>query len=361
LAIVDAACASAVDSTYENGTTGATSAHSFRNELSVRHSRLALVLAVSLSPGAAFAQGLAIAHDPVGCVVAGNLPEIGARIDPAGSVAEARVLFRPRGGAHWYTVRMAAGASGFRALLPRPTRELPGFEYYLEATGAGMSTVRTEEYSPVVSADLGACAGRRVATSASAGTVALQAPAGAPPIPAGFSATGVVPAAGAGAAAAGAAAGPAAGTAAAAGGGGASTALLIAGGVVVAGGAAAAVVATRGDDSETIIRGFVYLGECTCAANRPPPYPWLTVGPIAGAVISTEAGPATATTDGSGRFELRYATPDGGPDSFRAQATAPGCTSSSWQASSGDNDRDIHLTLTCAGGPPLAQTCRCES
>ena len=339
---------------------------------------LPLFLAAALwtaAPAAVSAQGLAIAHDPVGCVVAERLPQIEARIDPAASVAEARVLFRPKGGLHWYAVRMAPAAGGFQALLPRPKKDLAGLDYYVEATARGAATVRTEEYSPVVSADVGACRGGRVATSTAAGTVALQAPAGAPPIPAGFSTAGVASTsvAAAGAAAAGAAtgtaaAGTAAGTAAAggaaagaAGGGGIGGTTLLVGGLVVAGGAAAAVVATRGNDDETIITGYVYLGECTCAADRPPPYPWLTVGPLAGAVISVPIDPSTATTDASGRFELRFATPAGAPASFTAQATAPGCTTSTWQGSSGDNDGEIHLTLTCANGPPPAQTCRCQS
>jgi hypothetical protein len=319
------------------------------------------------APAAVSGQDLAIAHDPVGCVVAERLPRIDARIDPAESVAEARVLFRPKGGAHWYVVRMTPVPGGFHALLPRPKKELAGLDYYVEATGRRVATVRTEEYSPIVSADAGACRGGLVAASAAAGTVALQAPAGAPSIPGGFSAAGVAStsAAVAGAAAAGAttgaaAVGAAAGSAAAGGGGIGATALVV-GGLVVAGGAAAAVVATGGNDDETIITGYVYLGACTCAANRPPPYSWLTVGPLQGAVISTPVDPTTATTDASGRFELRFATPPGAPSSFQGRATAPGCSSSTWQASSGDNRGDIHLTLTCANGPPLAQTCRCDS
>ena len=331
---------------------------------------LSAVLAAALLPAAAtaVAQDLAIAHDPVGCVVAERLPVIEARVDPSERVADARVLFRPKGGSHWYVVRMTRGASGFRALLPRPMKTLAGFDYYLEAAGPGMSAVRTEEFSPVVAAGAAACQGRRVATAEAAGSVALEVPAGAPPVPAGFSASGVVStaagaagAAAAGTAAAGAAVATAAGTtAAAAGGGGASTALLVVGGLAVAGGAAA-VVATRGNDDETIITGYVYLGECTCAANRPPPYSWLTVGPLPAALISTAAGPETTTTDASGRFELRFPTPAGAPDSFEARATGPGCTTSHWTASRGDNGDAIHITLTCTNGPPPRSSCNCAS
>lgn len=328
--------------------------------LPARFPQVRLLLAALLLAGgsAASAQDLTIAHDPVGCVVAERFPEIQARIDPAERVAEARVVFRPKGGALWYSVRMSPDAGGFRALLPRPKRDLSSFDYYVEAAGRELSTVRTEEFSPVVAADAVGCQARTVAAGTATGTVALQVPAGAPPIPAGFAATGVV-------AAAAGVAGAAAGTAAAgatAGGGGVSTGLLVAGGVLAAGGAAAAaVVVASGDDSETIITGFVYLGECTCAANGPPPYGWLTVGPLQGAVISTALDATTATTDATGRFELRTATPAGAPSSFEGRATAPGCSSSTWTASSGDNRGDIHLTLTCTNGPPLARSCNCRS
>jgi hypothetical protein len=323
---------------------------------------LLLVSLVAAGAGVASGEGLTIAHDPVACAVAGRLPELHARFEPAANVGEARVLFRPKGGTHWYAVRMTPAAGGFRALLPRPKRDLAGFDYYLEAAGRELATVRTEEYSTVVTTDAAACQGGRVAASTAAGTVALQVPVGAPSLPVGFSGTGVVAtaagAATAGAATAGAAAAGAAGAASA--GGGVSTTLLVVAGVAVAGGAAAAV-ALGSESGETIITGYVYLGECTCAANRPPPYAWLTAGPLAGAVISTALDGATANTDGNGRFELRTPTPSGAPSSFEGRATAPGCSSSTWTASSGDNRGDIHLTLTCANGPPPARSCNCSS
>jgi hypothetical protein len=313
---------------------------------------LAAAILAMTAPAVLSGADLAITHDPVACVLAGRFPELRARVDPADRVAGVRVLFRPSDGAHWYSVRLKREAATFRGLLPRPQKGLGSFVYYLEATGTDLGTARTEEYVPVVAEGAGACEGRAVAASLAAGEVALETTAGAPAVPVGFSAAGVV-------ATAAAAVGAAAGTTAATG-GGMSTTLLIAGGLAVAaGGATAVVVATRGSD-EIVHPGFVYAGECTCGPIlRPPPYSYATRGPIQGAVVSTDLNADTATTDAQGRFELRTSEPS--RRGFQISVTAPGCSTSTWRGGYGTNP-DSHVTLTCSGGlPPRAGACNCES
>jgi hypothetical protein len=317
---------------------------------------LALAVLAMTAPGLASGADLAITHDPVACVLADRFPQLQARLDPADRVAGARVFFRPPDGGHWYTVRMKQDAATFRALLPRPTESLKSFVYYIEATGADQGTVRTEECAPIVAKGAAACQGRMVAAALATGEVALETAAGAPAVPAGFSAAGVVATTAAAAVVGGA---TAAGTTAATG-GGMSTTLVVAGGVAVAaGGAAAIAVAARGSD-EIVHPGFVYVGECTCGPIlRPPPYSYATGGPIQGAVVSTDLNAVTATTDAQGHFELRTSEPS--RRGFQISVTAPGCSTSTWRGGYGTNPTS-HVTLTCSGGlRPRTGACNCGS
>jgi hypothetical protein len=322
---------------------------------------LAAALLVVTAPALLSGADLAITHEPVGCVLVGRFPELQARLDPADRVAGVRVLFRSSGDGPWYWVRMKQEAATFRALLPRPTNSLKSFVYYLEATGTDLATARTEEYVPVVVEGAGACQGRMMAAALATGEVALETTAGAPAVPVGFSAAGVVPtAAGAAVVGAAAAAGAAAAGTTAATGGGISTALLVGGGLALAAGGAAAIAVAGGGSEEIVHPGFVYVGECTCGPiMRPPPYSYATGNPIQGAVASTDLNATTATTDAQGHFELRTSEPS--RRGFQISVTAPGCTTSTWRGGYGTNPTS-HVTLVCSGAlPPRTSSCNCAS
>jgi hypothetical protein len=182
----------------------------------------------------ALAQGVAIEHRAIGCLLAGRHPELQACFADPSAVARARVNFRAEGGKHWYYVEMAAKVGGrcFGGVLPQPSKSTKRIQYYIDAVGPQFAESRTPEYGPRVE---GACdPGKYViaGTVPTATVVVGAASAGAPAVPAGFSALGVVSAAGtttAGAAGAGAAG------AGGGGGGGAGKALLILGGLGAAG------------------------------------------------------------------------------------------------------------------------------
>jgi hypothetical protein len=166
-------------------------------------------------------QGLRIAHDAVGCVVAGQFPRFEARIEPAEGVGRARVLFRADGSSAWYFVEMKAAAGTWAGVLPKPTPALKRFSYYVEATGTAFEEGRTPEYEPRVVGAAAECEPRALVAAASAvGPAFVGAPAGAPAVPVGF--TGLGPA-------------PVAGTVAAAGGGSKGLVLGVAGGAAALG------------------------------------------------------------------------------------------------------------------------------
>ncbi len=198
-----------------------------------------LLCSFALCGAQASAQAPVIDHQGVACVVAEKFALLSARFDPAESVARARVHFRAEGGPVWYYVEMKPQADGFQGTLPKPRKSTKKIQYYIEVVDKAFAESRTPEYAPdVVDSAAGCGMKKAMAGVASAASVVVSGPAGAPLIPAGFASSGIV--------AAGAAAGVAAGAAA-----GVSTAVIVAS--VVGGGAAVAgvAVAAGGKDNTT--------------------------------------------------------------------------------------------------------------
>jgi hypothetical protein len=170
------------------------------------------------------AQAVTIEHAGAGCVIADRFPRFEARLDPAGEVARARVVFRAAGTPHWYSVDMSAGAAGFAGVLPKPRRTTARIEYYLEASDRAFASTRTPERTVDVVGSAGECGTDRALApfSATARLLVTAAP-GAPAVPAGFLSAGIAGAGGVGVgtlAVVGGGAAAAAGVAVAAGGGG---------------------------------------------------------------------------------------------------------------------------------------------
>lgn len=196
------------------------------------------------------AEGIAIDHKPVGCMVAGKFPRLEARFDPGDQVVRARVSFHAEGDTRWYFVDMKPDGASFVGVLPQPLKTIKTIHYYIEVAGKDVAEGRTEEYSPVV-AGAGECDRRGVlvagvlasAKVAVGASTAGAAAAGVPLVPVGFSGAGVV--------AAGSATGATGVAGAAATGGGSHTGLIL-GGIGAAGaGVAAAVLAGGGSPTLT--------------------------------------------------------------------------------------------------------------
>jgi hypothetical protein len=204
--------------------------------------RISIGLALLVAAIPSLAQGPAIEHAPVGCVVADKFPLFEARVSPAESVGRARVYFRGSGNAY-YTVEMKPESGTFRAVLPKPKKDLGQVHYYIEVVNQAFAESRTAEYVAEVAGDAASCS-KKGAMAAVAGSASLivTAASGAPAIPAGFSAAGIT--------SAGAAAGAGAAGAASTGGGIGATALVV-GGLAIAGGAVAVGAAKGGGEEPT--------------------------------------------------------------------------------------------------------------
>jgi hypothetical protein len=165
------------------------------------------VAAILALPSLAAAQGIAIDHKPVGCIVAGKYPKMNACFAPMGNLSRSRVFFRAEGTPKWYFVEMKSDAPCLAGILPKPKKSLvkKKIEYYVQATDKNFAEGQTESYLPIVVASESECEKRLVAPFVTKAVVAVS-----PSMPAGFAGgaalsatTAVLGVAGAGAAAAG--------------------------------------------------------------------------------------------------------------------------------------------------------------
>jgi hypothetical protein len=75
-----------------------------------------LGLLLLMGPRVSWAQGPAIDHKAVGCVVADKFAGLEARFNPAENVSRARIYFRAEGGQFWYFVDMKAQGGAFQGV-----------------------------------------------------------------------------------------------------------------------------------------------------------------------------------------------------------------------------------------------------
>jgi PKD repeat protein len=249
----------------------------------------ALGLALLL-PGGALAQGVAIDHKEIGCIVAGKYPKMNACFAPASLVKKARVYFRPETLSAWYYVEMDSDAPCFSGVLLKPSKALIDKKifYYVDVEGGG--TGRTPEYAPVVVASERDCKSKLpLAPLSATGPVEVY-----PSFPAGF-----------------------------VGGQGVSTS-VVAGGVAAAAAVAGGAVLLTNDDSTSATT----LGTVP-ATNPPATLPPVTVPPTtppsgpSPLVIACQATPrsgqaplrvdfATSASGGTGSYEFLWSFGDGG-------------------------------------------------
>jgi hypothetical protein len=316
--------------------------------------RRCLAVAVFLLPTVVAAEGITIDHKGVGCVTVGKFPEFVAHLSPVEEVSRARIDFHAEGDTHWYYVEMKQKAGVFSGVLPKPLKEAKAIHYYVEAMDRNMAASRTEEYSPIV-AGAGECSKKgAVAGTLAVTSVVVGAPGGAPLVPLGFSAVGVVNAAGA--AGATAASGAAAGSGGAGGGIG-TTAIAVGVGAAAAVAGIVAVATHKGGGGSIDVTPSVALVEdggsvqFTAVAkdksgNPISPQPSFSWSVLSGAALTcarvTQSGLATLSSAFCG---LATFSPGGAGTCATIQASAgPGNTAVSALGWKGSN-------YPCPGNP----------
>jgi hypothetical protein len=129
-----------------------------------------------------------INHDPVGCFIAGEFPLLDAGIDPASTVARARVYFKSNLGNAYFYVEMTQNEGRFFGKLPRPQVEASPITYYIQATSTEFGESQTPEIEAMVVKEAKDCpADKKVAAIGPPGPVQVfSAATGAAITPAGF-------------------------------------------------------------------------------------------------------------------------------------------------------------------------------
>jgi hypothetical protein len=219
------------------------------------------------------AEGLAILHQPVHCVVAGKYPQLDACFEPSPRVARARVYFRAEGAPDWYYVEMQPEAPCFRGTLPRPKKSLKQLSYYVSVFDRDFAETRTEEYATEVVADEKGCSEGAVAPFVTTASVVVG---GAAALPAGFVGAGVLA--------------------------GVSTTAAVATAAVVGAGAAGAAVAAGGGD------------ETTTTTTRPPPATTTTTVPTTTTTTTTTTTLPPGCVADSAPPEVEFVKPGEGAD-----------------------------------------------
>ena len=108
----------------------------------------ARVTATSVASAAPRVERVAISHDEVGCVVAGAFPRLNACFTPSEAVGRAQVLFRADESGPWYSVDMKPDGGCQSAVLPKPTRSISSFRYFIEVVDRSFNTVGTPASAP---------------------------------------------------------------------------------------------------------------------------------------------------------------------------------------------------------------------
>lgn len=288
------------------------------------------------APAEGASSRLGVEHTKIDCFVAGRFPRVDACFSPPTEVARARLYFRPGAAGPWYYVDMTSASACHAGVLPRPQRSLVGrkVEYYIEATGRRLATVRTPEHSAAVVAAAAECQADMVAaTTTAAGTIAVF-----PNLPAGF----------------------------AIGGGGLGTVPLLA---IIGGGAAAAgvAVAAGGGGGDSPTTPTTARPATTTPATLPPgPAPSPSATPSEALQASCTASPregqrpltvqfTASAIGGTGSYDFRWQFGDGGTSTDRNPShtySSPGNFTARVTVSSGSQSRECDRDITVRPPPP---------
>jgi hypothetical protein len=104
-------------------------------------------LLVGLIASPLYAQAPRVDHKPVGCIVAKQVSQLDAEVQPDVGLATSRVYFRSALGTDFYYVDMTRRDARFVGMLPRARLDARLVTYYLEFTWKDLGTQRTADIS----------------------------------------------------------------------------------------------------------------------------------------------------------------------------------------------------------------------
>ena len=261
------------------------------------HSVLALCVILSLRAASIEAQtGPRIRHDGLRCILSGEHLILEALVEPTDGLTTVKAYFRANLYTQYYYVEMVLAGAVYQGVLPKPSSEITGVHYYLEAMDSSFNAVRTAEYTPQVVSDEASCRERNptpVTYLDGAGAITVGSTGSGSAFPAGFLSegiTGTIPAVGR-----------------AAGGG---SGLLIGGAAAAGAAVGIGVLVAGGDDSPANSTSTIVSGVTTTAATTSVPEATTTL-PSEGvmACFETSPSPPRIGVGGSVRFDASCTEP----------------------------------------------------
>ena len=249
-------------------------------------------------PPASTQTGPRIQHDGLNCVLAGQHLVLQALVEPIDELTTVKAYFRANLYNQFFYIEMIRNGDRYEGILPKPTEEITGIHYYLEAVDTSFNSVRTAEFTPEVVTSQASCRDDNPTPAVYAdgpGAIAVGTTGTGSTFPAGFLPEGII---------------PAVGTLARTGGGGSG---LLIGGVAAAGAAAGVGILVSGGDGEeptTSNPGDGGGPPTTTAATTSVP-PATTSVPMSQvmACFSTSPNPPRIPVGGSIRFDASCTEP----------------------------------------------------
>ena len=113
--------------------------------------------AAAAEPVAPSTGSLHVSHEPVGCMIADQSPQIEATVVPSSSVADVRVYFRSALSPDTYYIAAERQGDRYVASLPRPQLNAGPITFYVEAASRSGVFARTAESVAGVVPDAVAC------------------------------------------------------------------------------------------------------------------------------------------------------------------------------------------------------------
>ncbi len=242
--------------------------------------------------------GPRILHAGLNCILAGENVILEALVEPPDELITIKAYFRADIYALFYYVEMTQVGAVYQAVLPKPSPQISGVIYYLEAVDSAFNSARTAEFHPEVVVDQSSCRETNPMPPAyfeGPANITVGATGEGASFPPGFLTEGIVGTI------------AATGRVVASGGAGAGTALAVA----AAGGAAVGVgLLVRGGDSTTTTSVGSPGGGTSPATTSAPATTTSPAGSIAMACFATSPDPPTIPVGGTVRFDASCTQPD---------------------------------------------------
>lgn len=101
--------------------------------------------------------GPRILHAGLNCILAGENVILEALVEPPDELITIKAYFRADVYTLFYYVEMTQVGDVYQAVLPKPSPQIPGVIYYLEAVDSAFNSARTAEFHPEVVVDQSSC------------------------------------------------------------------------------------------------------------------------------------------------------------------------------------------------------------